>query len=214
MAKWLPLALMLVLALPASAGDWKEATYDEEHDIRVFTRSVKGSDMKAFKAITHVQSSLTAPVALLQDVDRSHEWVFNCKAMALIEELSDTEAVYYMVTEMPWPVKNRDSISQTVITQNPETKTVRVDIDARNDVFPENDDHVRIRKMTGYWQFVPQGDGVIEVTYEAHANPGGGLPSWLVNSFVVDAPINTLRGFRDLISEDVYQSAQRNFITP
>ena len=205
--------LMWATASVSWAGDWKEATYDKDDDIRVYTRSVKDSDMNAFRAVTHVRSTLTAPIALLQDTDRTHDWVFNCKAMALIEELNDKEAVYYMVTEMPWPVKNRDSISQTTISQDPSTGVVRVDITARNDVFPENDDHIRIRRMDGYWQFAPQGDGVIEVTYEAHADPGGGLPSWLVNSFVVDAPLNTLRGFRKLISDEAYQTAQRPYIT-
>lgn len=191
---------------------WSEAFYDGKEDIRVFTRKIEGSDMMAFRAITHIQSTLTATIALLEDADRAHKWVFSCKAMALIEQVSDTDALYYMVTDMPWPVSNRDSISQTHISQDSETKVVRVDISARNDVFPENDDHVRIREMSGFWQVSPQDNGLVEVIYEAHADPGGGLPSWLVNSFLVDAPLETLRGFRDLIGEDQYQTALREYI--
>lgn len=194
------------------AGSWNESLYDEKNDIRVFTRKIKGSDMMAFRAITHIESTLTAPIALLEDVDRAHKWVFSCKAMALIEQITDTNALYYMVTNMPWPVSNRDSISETRVSQNPKTKIVRVDISARNDVFPENSDHVRIREMTGYWQMTPLDNGVVEVIYEAHADPGGGLPSWLVNSFLVDAPLETLRGFRDLIDESKYQTASRTYI--
>lgn len=197
---------------PAMASSWSEELYDEKNDIRVFTRKVKGSDMMAFRAITHIESTLTAPIALLQDVERAHKWVFSCQAMALIEKISETDALYYMVTDMPWPVSNRDSISATHISQDAETKVVRVDISARNDVFPENNDHVRIREMDGFWQMTPQGNGVIEVVYEAHADPGGGLPSWLVNSFLVDAPLETLRGFRKLITEKRYQTASMSFI--
>ena len=36
----------------------------------------------------------------------------------------------------------------------------------------------------------------MEVTYEVHTEPGGSVPSWLANSFVVDAPLQTLRGLR------------------
>ena len=221
-------ALLLMLVVPLSAADnagtesstskkdkrhWKEATYDEKNDIRVFLSDVKGSDMKAFKGVTTLKSSLTAPIALLQDVTRAHEWVFNCKAMDLIEELSSTNAIYYTVTSMPWPVKNRDSISETTITQNPETGAVRVSMDARNDIFPANDDHVRVREFSGSWLLEPLASGDLRVTYEAHANPGGGLPSWLVNSFVVDAPLNTLREFRDIVLEEQYQTATRDYIT-
>ena len=117
-----------------------------------------------------------------------------------------------MITNMPWPVKDRDSITETRVSQDQESLVVRVDMKARNDVFPSNDDFIRIREMNGYWLFTPKEGNQIEVIYEAHADPGGGLPSWLVNSFLVDAPLNTLRGFRQLIGEEIYQKADRAFI--
>ncbi|MBQ0728373.1 MAG: START domain-containing protein [Thalassolituus oleivorans] len=207
--------LVLLSALSFSvvaADDWNEATYDKENDIRIFTRHVEGSDTLAFKAITHVTGRLTAGVALLQDAQRTKDWVFNCKIMEEIELISDTQGIYYMITNMPWPVKDRDSITETRVSQDQESLVVRVDMKARNDVFPSNDDFIRIREMNGYWLFTPKEGNQIEVIYEAHADPGGGLPSWLVNSFLVDAPLNTLRGFRQLIGEEIYQKADRAFI--
>ena len=195
-----------------AADDWNEATYDKENDIRIFTRHVEGSDTLAFKAITHVTGRLTAGVALLQDAQRTKDWVFNCKIMEEIELISDTQGIYYMITNMPWPVKDRDSITETRVSQDQESLVVRVDMKARNDVFPSNDDFIRIKEMRGYWLFTPIEGNQIEVVYEAHADPGGGLPSWLVNSFLVDAPLNTLRGFRQLIGEEIYQKANRAFI--
>jgi hypothetical protein len=207
--------LVLLSALSFSvvaADDWNEATYDKENDIRIFTRHVEGSDTLAFKAITHVTGRLTAGVALLQDAQRTKDWVFNCKIMEEIELISDTQGIYYMITNMPWPVKDRDSITETRVSQDQESLVVRVDMKARNDVFPSNDDFIRIKEMSGYWLFTPIEGNQIEVVYEAHADPGGGLPSWLVNSFLVDAPLNTLRGFRQLIGEEIYQKANRAFI--
>jgi len=195
-----------------AADDWNEATYDKENDIRIFTRHVEGSDTLAFKAITHVTGRLTAGVALLQDAQRTKDWVFNCKIMEEIELISDTQGIYYMITNMPWPVKDRDSITETRVSQDQESLVVRVDMKARNDVFPSNDDFIRIKEMSGYWLFTPIEGNQIEVVYEAYADPGGGLPSWLVNSFLVDAPLNTLRGFRQLIGEEIYQKANRAFI--
>lgn len=207
--------MVLLSALSFSvvaADDWNEATYDKENDIRIFTRHVEGSDTLAFKAITHVTGRLTAGVALLQDAPRTKDWVFNCKIMEEIELISDTQGIYYMITNMPWPVKDRDSITETRVSQDQESLVVRVDMRARNDVFPSNDDFIRIKEMSGYWLFTPIEGNQIEVVYEAHADPGGGLPSWLVNSFLVDAPLNTLRGFRQLIGEEIYQKANRAFI--
>lgn len=216
MIKFLQGSVLVVLSALSfsvvAADDWNEATYDEEDDIRVYTRHVEGSDTLAFKAITYVSGSLTAGVALLQDAPRTKDWVFNCKIMEEIELISDTQGIYYMITNMPWPVKDRDSITETRVSQDQESLVVRVDMKARNDVFPSNDDFIRIREMNGYWLFTPKEGNQIEVIYEAHADPGGGLPSWLVNSFLVDAPLNTLRGFRQLIGEEIYQKADRAFI--
>ena len=203
----------LVLTSLAAAGDWEEVAYDKDEDIRVYTRYVEGSDMKAFKGVTTLESTVTAPVALLQDVKRAHEWVFNCKAMDLIEEIAPNNATYYTVTSMPWPVKNRDNISESLVTQDASSGVVTVTIQARNDIFPSNDDHVRIRELDATWTLEPQAGGLLKVTYEAHADPGGGLPSWLVNSFVVEAPLNTLRDFRELVVDKKYQSASREYIT-
>jgi len=214
MIKSLAWILLSVLVMPVLASDWEEVTYDSDDDIRVWTRHVKGSDMKAFRGVTVLESTVTAPIALLQDVKRANEWVFNCKAMDLIEELSSTNAIYYTVISMPWPVKNRDSISETTITQNPDTGAVLVTMSARNDIFPVNDDHIRVTEFEGTWLIEPLEGNNIRVTYEAHADPGGALPSWLVNSFVVEAPLNTLREFRKVVIEDQYQQATRSYITP
>ncbi|MAR00138.1 MAG: hypothetical protein CMI00_06315 [Oceanospirillaceae bacterium] len=215
MLKWsgcLVLLALAGLALPAQAADWDEVRYDSDHDIRVFTRKVKGSDLKAFRAVTQVSSTLTGLVALLEDAPRAKDWVFKCREMTLVEAISPTEAIYYMITDMPWPVKNRDSISHSRVTQDAVTGTVRVDIDAADGYMGAKKGYVRIREMSGYWLFTPKENGRVEVIYEAHADPGGGLPSWLVNSFVVDAPLNTLRGLQDLIADETYQTAQRDYI--
>ena len=60
--------------------------------------------------------------------------------------------------------------------------------------------YVRVTSLKGQWRVVPKNGGS-EVTYEAQSEPGGSVPSWLANSFVVDAPLNTLKGLR--------QAAQR-----
>lgn len=208
------LSMLSLSLLPqtVSASDWQEVRYDKDEDIRVYTRKVKGSDFKAFRAVTRVNSTLTGLVALLEDADVAKDWVFKCRRMELIESVSPTQSYYYMITDMPWPVKNRDSVSLATVTQNADTGQVRVNITAANDIKKSKKGYVRIHEMTGYWLFTSLEAGLVEVIYEAHADPGGGLPSWLVNSFVVDAPLNTLRGLREKIGNEAYQSARREYI--
>jgi hypothetical protein len=54
-----------------------------------------------------------------------------------------------------------------------------------------------VAQVDGFWKFTPKGADQIEVTYQVHTEPGGDVPSWLANKFVVDAPFNTLKALRE-----------------
>ncbi len=56
---------------------------------------------------------------------------------------------------------------------------------------------MRVTQVDGFWKFTPKGAGQIEVTYQVHTEPGGDVPSWLANKFVVDAPFNTLKALKE-----------------
>jgi hypothetical protein len=62
---------------------------------------------------------------------------------------------------------------------------------------PEEKGFVRVAQVEGFWKFVPKGADQTEVTYQVHTEPGGSVPSWLANKFVVDAPFNTLKALKE-----------------
>lgn len=66
---------------------------------------------------------------------------------------------------------------------------------------PEVDGYVRVSRIDGFWEFAPKEGGEVEVTYQVHTEPGGNVPSWLANKFVVEAPYNTLRQLRSLAED-------------
>ena len=64
------------------------------------------------------------------------------------------------------------------------------------DYIPEVQGEIRVPELAGLWKLSPRGDGRTEGIYEMRGEPGGSVPSWLANSFVVDAPLETLRTLR------------------
>ena len=70
--------------------------------------------------------------------------------------------------------------------------------------------------MTGRWLLVPEksasGRESIKVLYEMNVDPGGDLPSWLVNNMAVDLPFITLKNLRNLVKRARYQNIDRSFI--
>ena len=93
---------------------------------------------------------------------------------------------------MPWPVTGRDVVIH-VTTEKTADGTVIRHLKADPTYIPEEKGQIRVPKLVGEWKLQPKGQGVTEVTYQVETEPGGSIPSWLANSFVVDAPLNTLR---------------------
>ncbi len=58
------------------------------------------------------------------------------------------------------------------------------------------------------YMLVPKGPDKTEITYEALADPGGSLPSWLVNLLTKDICIKTVAGIRKLSATAKYKNAK------
>ncbi|TVV43589.1 START domain-containing protein [Thalassolituus sp. C2-1] len=207
---WLVTRLLVIASLMVSQAcmaDWELAKEDSKRQIIVYTRAAEQSDMREFRGEMRLQTTLSALVALIEDNKAGPEWIYHCRALEVIEQVSEHERLFYMVTEAPWPVKDRDSVIYSVLTQA-DDYSVHVDMQVRNDVFPANDDFIRITNMKGFWEFRPEGDGWVTVIYQVHADPAGGIPAWLANSMVVDSPYYTLKNMRKMVAKEPYVSSR------
>lgn len=194
-----------------SYGEWNEETYEEDLDIRVFTREVANSELKEFKGVTHIKAPVSAFVALLKDTAVSTEWMKDVVEYEVLDEVSETESLVYTVNAAPWPVTNRDAVIRSHMSQD-ENQVVTVKLSAEPEGKAKNEDYVRMPELTGFWQFTPQQEGVVEVVYQVHANPGGSLPTWLVNSIVVETPLETLTNLHEKVLEEKYQGQSFAFM--
>jgi START domain-containing protein len=170
-----------------------------ESDIKIYTRNVKGSGFKEFRAETTVTSELSWVVMILKDVDRYKEWVADIKEVKLFKA-DENNIYYYAETLVPWPIDNRDMVYhlQFTKTNNAEIKVIVTGI---RDYIPEKKGIVRIEKAIGFWKLTSLGENKIQITYQLHAEPGGTIPEWLANLKVIDMPYTTLSGLIDMINK-------------
>ncbi|MDD0843681.1 START domain-containing protein [Pseudomonas sp. Gutcm_11s] len=186
--------LSLLASGLAHAEDWKLAK--DEDGIKIYLSEVQGSKYKAYRGVTTIKSDVASLRALQEDVQGSCKWIHACAEQSLLKH-EGAESWVYTRFEMPWPVTARDSVLHVVTVENADGSLVRK-LDGQPEYRPADKDHVRVASLEGAWTFVPKADGMVEVTYQVHTEPGGSVPSWLANSFVVDAPFNTLNGLRAL----------------
>lgn len=201
---------LIVFFLPLTlfaAGNWEKTEEDPENDILVYTRSVEYSPIKEYKGKTTVSATLDALVCLMADAESFPEWMHNVKSSRTLERISDTERIIYVAQGVPWPMTDRDLVLHSKLRMDPDTRRVTIDVEARPDAYPEQEGYFRIRQMTSMWQFTPKENGKVEVVYTTHVDPGGNIPSQIVNVHTLDTPLNSLLGLREMIQKPAYSEA-------
>ncbi len=183
----------------------------EANGIQVFVRDTPGSAFKAFKGVTNIPARLTALVAVIEDTKAYPQLLHQCKSARDIKEVGNTQSYKYIVTDMPWPVKDRDVIVYSVMQQNKQSKQVEIKMKASPNTLPLKAGRVRISKMVGRWHLIPENKGT-KVIYEMSVDPAGNLPKFLVNALSTDMPFNTLNNLRNLVKRPVYKTSKHAFI--
>ncbi|WP_432416633.1 START domain-containing protein [Pseudomonas parafulva] len=182
----------VLLAPVAWAENWQVAK--DEEGIQVSLSEVAGSKYKAYRGVTVIKAPLAKIKALQEDVASSCAWVHECKSQKLLKHEGDQSWTYTQFNT-PWPVTPRDSILHVTTVQEADGSLMRK-LEGEPKYLPEEKGFVRVAQVEGFWKLVPKGDST-EVTYQVHTEPGGSVPSWLANKFVVEAPFNTLKALRE-----------------
>jgi hypothetical protein len=192
--------IILVLLLPINASaqeNWK--LVKTEAGIKVYTKTESGSDYKAFKAEMQVSCTIEDIVRVLKNSEIINNWVVNCKGIKLLKT-EDNDQYYYIETSLPFPFKNRDMVYHfQYIDLNSEQ--VKVIVTGIPGYIQPNQGIVRLAKANGYWLLTSFDKDKTVLTYQMHVEPGGLIPAWLANPFIVNVPFSTFKELRNVIQK-------------
>ncbi|WP_407310593.1 START domain-containing protein [Pseudomonas sp. nanlin1] len=175
------------------AEDWQVAK--EAEGIKVSLSEVPGSKYKAYRGVTVINASVAKLRALQEDVTGACAWVHECKMQKLLKH-EGNQTWTYSQFNTPWPVTPRDSVLHITTVEGADGSLTR-ELEGAPQYIPEEKGFVRVAEVKGFWKMVPKGKDQTEVIYQVHTEPGGSVPSWLANKFVVDAPFNTLKALKE-----------------
>ena len=184
----------------------------EGNGIKVFTKKVENSEFNAFRAETVVDATLSTLMAVHADVEYVNEWLKDCSEAQLLTEFDPNGYAVYFKTDSPWPVKDRDYTVKYTIEQDPADYTLTINFTAEVGLVPESDDCVRITVLDGFWKMKPVATGGVNVIYQVSTDPGGGVPAWLANSFVIDQPFHSLTKLHERVKMKKYQGKSFEFV--
>ncbi len=179
--------------------------------IDIFTSKSETSDFKAFMARMTITGTIESFVAVLQDIDGLPDWGYNIKSSRLLVQAGDTIQIYWAEASVPYPFSNRDGVYRNTFRWDRQSRQLKVDINLLPDYIEVKENLVRV-KGNGDWLVKTMTNGRLDITFRMEVDPGGGIPAWLVNTFIEDTPYVTMVNIREMINKTKYQGKRFGFI--
>ena len=176
--------------LPSTNESW-ELKKDQD-SIKVYIRNVD-DNTKEYLAETIINSDIDKIFKTITDFDNSYRWMYKLNSSKILEK-SDTLMYVYFVVDMNWPLKNRDLISDAVITQN-ENK-IRIVMNSYPDYMPEKDKLIRIKQSRSIWNLEKIDDEYTKVALQSYAIVEG-IPTFIMDLFILDSPMYSMTQLRN-----------------
>ncbi len=199
---------VMLLDVWAATTDWKKI--GESDGIAGYTRTMSDSPFEEVKGVGMVEAPVAAVEALLRDRPAFKEFMYKVKESDFINapEFKNTaDTTYgYSVTGMTYPVKDRDVVTRADFTIDKATGTVYVHVEGIKTTYKMDSGRVRMPMMVADYTLAPKGPNRTQVTYIGKADPGGSLPSFVVNMFTKNVSIKLIAGIREMMNKDKYRS--------
>lgn len=166
----------------------------EKKEITVHARKVAKSSFREFRGRITINQPLLKVFNYIQQAHSFNRWMFDCRNAKLIKRINKSERIIWFDAHTPWPLKDRDMYVRAVIKKNQDHIIIK--FEGRPRYGPKKKKYIRMKKFSGYLRLQKVTAEKTTVIYQAHINPGGALPGWLVNSSVSAIPYHSLRRLR------------------
>ncbi|WP_456867942.1 START domain-containing protein [Galbibacter sp. BG1] len=167
--------------------------------IKVYTRSLDSTKFNEYKAILVANSSPEKAIKIITDGNNLKNWNYKTPKSEVLKKVSETEYIFWMENDLPWPVNDRDNISRVTINQT-DASTYKINIEPADSTYVKaNKNVIRMDNFKGYWLIKPIGKDSVEVTQQMYGDPKGNIPSWIANSILTTFPYHSFEKLKEIL---------------
>jgi hypothetical protein len=180
-------------------SDW-ELRKDKD-GITIYTRTPEGTNIKEYRVSAEIKSPPSEVYEFLTDLEYRPEWVIKCMGLEIIDTV-ENHIRYHTGYDIPWPVSDRDLVVETESVLKDSSGmshllTVGIDID-----FPIEKGTVRMEKYREEVFLEEVSSTTTLFRAEGFADPGGNIPAWIINMFLVDGIFDSMVKTRELLVKE------------
>ncbi|SMF36842.1 START domain-containing protein [Pseudobacteriovorax antillogorgiicola] len=163
--------------------------------IEVFRAKLSGSKFVAFRGTATISTTPDLIVDVFKDAPRWKEWTDLLLSGKILEPRKANHLIFYQAFDSPPFIRDRDAVYDVHFKKDPSSGIVTVVGKSRE--YPQAPETVGVRMDIDFsrWTLTPK-DGKTYVELEMHADPGGWIPSWVVNMVQRDYAYDLLFALR------------------
>lgn len=192
------LLLLCIFSAAKAQTNWKLSK--EKDGIRIYTSTTDSSKYKNIRVTCELIGTIKKLQTILRDVRHHPDWVYKAKNIAIIKQNSPDDIIYYLETEIPWPVTDRDGVYHLTMKADSIHHSFSALVVSLPGYTPEKKGKIRILNSKAVWQ-VTEKDNKINIDYTFEVDPRGSLPAWAVNMFSDKGPYETFKNLEALLSK-------------
>jgi len=175
-------------------NDW--VLKKERNGIKIYNRPSKISRLDDIKVEVDLPGNVFQVAEILSDVEKYPQWAYATKTCELVKKINDREFIYYSEIEVPWPATNRDFYASFKVSVDSAARSLNVVSIGMKDYRPVNKNLVRIPLSKGLWNISTLSDKKIHLVYILQLDPGGSVPTWVMNLFITKGPLETFENLK------------------
>jgi hypothetical protein len=178
------------------AAEW-ELEKDKD-GVKVYTRVVSGSSIKEYKAVANIKADRVAIARVLTRVGDLQNWMPNVEKSKMVKKMSNTSIIGYYTVDLSWPIDNRDIVLDLWVETNKDKGITYIKMKENQTAYAEVDGYTRIKKAEGFYKLTKNGN-TTDLVYQFHSEPGGSLPTSIINMFIVDGPYDIIQALKEKV---------------
>lgn len=177
--------------------------------IKLYERSVPGSDLREYMAVTTFDARMEVIGEALRDVPQYTQWLSDCES-ARVEKKYDRNTYVLYIVQNPFLIKKRDIVLKNETFYDYANGRAKVSFFCTDKIkVPLEKNYIRIAVMNGLFQMEYLGRNKTKFIYKLKVDPAGDIPKKVAYSVMKYYPVNSLKKLKAVVANVKYVDAAK-----
>ncbi len=188
------LFIISINSIAQQNNQWKKVKNEE--DIQVYVLKFPHKEIVKAKTMTIINVPMNQVIAVLDDIDKRHEWVPFLKISKSLSKYENNKRIEYSHFKAPWPATDRDFVYQTELIFDTKTKKIYKMQTVISNLMPVKNDKIRADLYESIYTLTAIDNQTTAVELIFYANPKGWLPNWIINIIQQVLPFKIIKNLK------------------